>query len=148
MSATIRSASFDQWSAIKQLLEGAALPTDDLDGSAYAYFTVYADDSEIKGALALEPLADQYAMVRSLVVAADMRGQRIGQALLSNVEAQARSKQLTDIFLLTTTADEFFARTGYERIARDAAPECVRTHAQFKSLCPSSAMVMRKRLQK
>jgi amino-acid N-acetyltransferase len=147
MSATIRSASFHEWSSIRQLLESAALPTDDLDESACAYFTVYADDSEIKGAFALEPLAERYAMVRSLVVATDIRGRHVGQALLESVETQARSKQVTDLFLLTTSADGFFARAGYERIARDVAPECVRTHAQFKSLCPASAIVMRKRIQ-
>ena len=47
---------------------------------------------------------------------------------------------------LTTTAADYFARLGFVRIDRDAAPPAIRATAQFASLCPASAHVMRREL--
>jgi amino-acid N-acetyltransferase len=48
--------------------------------------------------------------------------------------------------LLTTTAEDFFRALGYARIARELAPEAIRTTREFSSLCPASSVVMVKRL--
>jgi amino-acid N-acetyltransferase len=146
MTATIRVATPDEWDAIKHLLAQAGLPTDDLSNFARPYFIVCAEDTQIKGVIALEPLASQCGMLRSLVVAPDARSQRIGHVLVESVEALARSQQMAEVFLLTTSADGFFSRMGYERLARESAPECVKAHAQFRTLCPASAVVMTKRM--
>lgn len=146
MSGTIGSAVPSQWAAIKQLIGEASLPTDDLDESTCSFFRVYADGSAIVGAVALEPLGNDAAMLRSLVVAPIARGRGVGHSLVENVEAWARSQNITDIFLLTTTADRFFSRLGYQRVDRDVAPDSVKAHEQFRALCPASAVLMSKRI--
>jgi N-acetylglutamate synthase-like GNAT family acetyltransferase len=50
------------------------------------------------------------------------------------------------IFLLTTTAEAFFARRGYGRIAREHAPESIRTTCEFADICPASSALMVKTL--
>jgi amino-acid N-acetyltransferase len=50
------------------------------------------------------------------------------------------------VFLLTTTAERFFPRFGFEEIARDEVPASVQASVEFQSACPASAIVMRKRL--
>jgi hypothetical protein len=58
----------------------------------------------------------------------------------------ARNCGVTDVYLLTTTAAEFFPRLGFARIARDAAPRVVQTSTEFQSACPASAAAMHVRL--
>jgi len=50
------------------------------------------------------------------------------------------------IYLLTTTAEQYFPKFGFERIARSDVPPGVQTSIEFTAACPSSATVMRKRL--
>ena len=47
---------------------------------------------------------------------------------------------------LTTTAERFFPKFGFEGIARSDVPPSVQASIEFTSACPSSAMVMRKTL--
>ncbi len=85
-------------------------------------------------------------LLRSLVVAPSVRGQGLGEALVHEIEHHARAIGLSSLYLLTTTADKFFDRLGYERIQRDAAPAAVKKSSEFSTLCPSSAVCMRKTL--
>jgi amino-acid N-acetyltransferase len=50
------------------------------------------------------------------------------------------------VFLLTTTAEGFFPRFGFEQITRDEVPPSVRGSGEFQSACPASAIVMRRQL--
>ncbi len=50
------------------------------------------------------------------------------------------------LILLTQTAAAFFARYGYQVIGRSEAPADVQGTEEFRSLCPSSAACMAKRL--
>jgi amino-acid N-acetyltransferase len=47
---------------------------------------------------------------------------------------------------LTTTAERFFPKFGFEPIDREQVPPSVRESVEFQSACPASAIVMRKRL--
>jgi amino-acid N-acetyltransferase len=50
------------------------------------------------------------------------------------------------VFLLTTTAERFFPKFGFEQIARDEVPASVKASVEFRSACCASAIVMRKQL--
>ncbi len=63
------------------------------------------------------------------------------RALLAG--AQAGGAQ--ELVLLTTTADAWFPRFGFERMSRDAAPASLRASEEFRGACPASAVVMRLR---
>lgn len=82
-------------------------------------------------------------LLRSVVVAAAQRGTGLGKALTADRLAWARSQRLEEVYLLTTTAADFFARLGFERVAREAVPAAVRESREFASVCPSTAVVMR-----
>jgi amino-acid N-acetyltransferase len=47
---------------------------------------------------------------------------------------------------LTTTAERYFPKFGFERIERNDVPASVQASVEFTSACPSSAIVMRKPL--
>jgi amino-acid N-acetyltransferase len=129
---------------ILQLLEAAGLPTADLD-EARPEFTVLTEGGRIVAAGALERFGSS-ALLRSVVVAPDYRGEGLGSAVVRELECRARAAQIDRIVLLTQTASEFFTDHGYLAIERVAAPVEVQSSGEFRSLCPASATCMMKRL--
>jgi amino-acid N-acetyltransferase len=125
---------------VKRLLEQALLPTADLTDRHLEHFL--ACDEGVVGLEIYAPVA----LLRSLAVTPGSRTRGVGTALVAEAEQYARSQGVAEIYLLTTTAEPFFARVGYERIARDAAPAAIRETQEFSSLCPAGSAVMRKRL--
>jgi amino-acid N-acetyltransferase len=102
--------------------------------------------AEVVGSAALEMYADG-ALLRSVAVAPDVQGQGVGRLLTEAALALGRGLQTPAVFLLTTTAEEYFPRLGFERTDRTMVPESVKASLEFKSACPASAVVMRKILR-
>jgi N-acetylglutamate synthase-like GNAT family acetyltransferase len=111
-------ASSQDLIAIRALLERAGLPTSDLE-SAQPEFVVIRADGKATAAGALQRFGSS-ALLRSLVVAPDHRGNGLGRLIVSELEYSARAAQITELILLTQTAAEFFARQGYRAIERQA----------------------------
>jgi len=132
-------------SAVKRLLDEAQLPTSDLTEAHLEHFLACGAHDALEGVVGLE-LYQPVALLRSLAVASRSRGRGLGSTLLAEAERYARLREVQEIYLLTTSAERFFARSGYERILRDAAPSAIRETQEFSSLCPASSALMRKRL--
>ena len=129
----------DAFPAFVDALKAAALPTDDLDGGARFY------SSQVDGVVvAFGGLegggADQ--LLRSIVVPAGLRGGGHGWQVAQALAGQARTDGAESLWLLTTSADGFFASLGWTVIGRASAPEAVRASRQFSGLCPVSAVLM------
>jgi len=130
---------------VKQLLGEAKLPASDLTEAHLQHFLVHGTDEAPDAVVGLE-LYPPIALLRSLAVASNVRGRGLGRALLADAERYARSHEVKDLYLLTTTAERFFARAGYECVARESAPPAIRETQEFSTLCSASAVFMRKRL--
>jgi amino-acid N-acetyltransferase len=100
----------------------------------------------VVGSAALELYADG-ALLRSVAVASDERGRGIGLRLARAALARAAARGVRAVFLLTTTAENFFPKVGFEPCARADVPSSVRESVEFTSACPATATVMRKRLE-
>jgi amino-acid N-acetyltransferase len=137
----IATASIADGPAIKRLLTAAGLLTEDIADASLERFLVMRDGEQLVGAVGLD-VADQDVLLRSLVVDESLRGGGHGKALVESAEALAKRRGARHIFLLTTTAAEFFQRRGYRVIPRDEAPPAIRATQQFSSLCPSTSTFM------
>jgi amino-acid N-acetyltransferase len=73
-----------------------------------------------------------------------MRGEGFGKRLLQEIESHALRNDVHDLYLLTTSADNFFEHHGYQRIDRSAVPDSIRNTTQFALLCPASAICLHK----
>jgi amino-acid N-acetyltransferase len=131
--------------AAVRLLRDAGLPTEDLTEGHVEHFYFAGPAGQPTGLVGLEIFGD-VALLRSLVVREQRRGTGEGQRLLAHAEEQARSKGVRSLYLLTTTAEPFFARRGYEHAPRDTAPAAIRASREFAGLCPASSAFMAKRL--
>ena len=144
MSAIVERAQPEDIASVLSLLERHGLPLDGADAMGDAV-VVARLDGRVVGAAGLERYADG-ALLRSVVMDASAQGHGLGQRLTEAAVALARDLCMPSVFLLTTTADGFFPRFGFERIGRADVPESVRQSVEFRSACPASAIVMRKLL--
>jgi len=140
----VHPASASDLIEIRALLESSGLPTSDLE-SARPEFVVIRENGRVIAAGALQRFGSS-ALLRSVIVAPGRRGGGLGQTIVNQLECVARAAQINRLVLLTQTAAEFFARHGYRVIERSTAPEDMQGSEEFRSLCPSSATCMGKRL--
>jgi amino-acid N-acetyltransferase len=131
--------------ALLALMQRAHLPTDGLASHLDAAF-VARDGDRVVGSAAIEIYADG-GLLRSVAVDDDHRGTGLGNRLTTAAIDEARLRQLPALYLLTTTAERFFPRFGFEPIGRDDVPESVQHSIEFRGACPASAVVMLKRLR-
>ena len=125
---------------IAALLRAADLPYEDI-GPHLGRFLVARQGSAIVGAIGLEVYAPD-GLLRSLVVAPEYRGRGLGDELVRRLERAAADWGIERFWLLTTTAEAFFARRGFRVTPRAAAPTEIAATHEFKSLCPSTAICM------
>lgn len=135
-----RRAEAADWPDIEALLRAARLPAEDAAGHL-EYFTVGTTRAGLLAAGGFERHGTD-ALLRSFVVAASVRGRAHGSALLRHVLQDARAAGIGTVYLLTQTADRFFARHGFRPVERSAAPQAIRQTREFTGLCPASARLM------
>jgi amino-acid N-acetyltransferase len=137
-----RDARASDLPAVERLLADAALPLDGV-AAAIAELRVLEHHGQVVGAAALEQHGE-YALLRSLVVEPSRRGGGLARRLVADRMARAEALGVDAVFLLTTTAERFFSAAGFERIERSVVPDAIRASAEFASICPTSAAVMRR----
>lgn len=142
----IRPATPDDLDAVRALLREVGLPTDDLTPAHLEHFLVAHDEDALRGVVGLEP-CDDVALLRSLAVAPVDRGQGLGARLVETIERRAHRDGLRGLYLLTTTAADYFRTCGYEAIDRERLPAAIQATEEAARLCPASATCMRKILR-
>jgi amino-acid N-acetyltransferase len=140
----IETASGTDADDVLRLLDQNHLPPDGL-ADHLATTLVARQDGRIVGSAALEIYPDG-ALLRSVAVAPELQGHGLGHQLTDAAIHLARDLQAPAIYLLTTTAERYFPKFGFECIRRTDVPPTVQTSIEFTSACPSSATVMRKLL--
>jgi len=119
------------------------LPTADLDENKVLFACL--NHGSVIGTGGLEFFGD-CALLRSISIKKDLQKKGLGKFIVAELEKIARQKGINCLYLLTTTAADFFAKEGYEMIVREKAPFEIKNTTEFSSVCPSHALVMRKYL--
>lgn len=128
---------------VKGLIEAAGLGITDLERHHLAHFIVARKGEAIVGVVGLEPVGES-ALLRSLAVAAAHRQGAIATRLVAAIEKYARAHGVAQIYLLTTSAVDFFVKQGYRTVARGSAPAPIQATEEFRSICPQTAVCLRK----
>ncbi len=137
-------ATSTETEAIRTLLVRAELPSEDF-ARHLPHFWVVRHNGTLAGAAGLE-IYGESGLLRSLVVEAAYRGQGLGIKLCEQLFAYARTRGVKKLYLLTTTAADFFPKLGFNTIDRDSVPESIQVTEEFSSICPASAICMAKTL--
>jgi N-acetylglutamate synthase-like GNAT family acetyltransferase len=136
----IRDARPEDMDAIRTLLSAAKLPLAGVPEDT-ALLLVAEQDGRVVGVAGLELHAGD-ALVRSVAVESAHRGRRLASRLCSELESRAAGLGAGRAFLLTETAETFFARRGYTRLDRARAPGGIAASREFAAVCPASAILM------
>ena len=135
-------ATKDDGPEIRQLLKDSDLHHEDIPTAQLKHFLLGRDGpTKLVAVVGLE-IKNQSALLRSLAVDADYRSRGIATILVGKIEDYAKSLEVDTLYLLTLTAEAFFEKCGYRRIARDSAPAGIQETTEFKNLCPASAVCM------
>jgi amino-acid N-acetyltransferase len=71
----------------------------------------------------------------------------VGVRIVEGALALARARGVRSVYLLTTTAEQFFPRFGFKPVPRADVPAGVQQSVEFQSACPSTAVAMGVTLQ-
>jgi len=144
---TLRQARAVDWDAISALLAASGLPTSDLGADKLGAFLVAEDGGELAGLIGLQ-IFGTTGLLRSLVVAPKARRAGLGGKLVGALESAAQTAGIRDLWLLTIDAQRFFERQGFTIVERERVPDSIRDTDEFTGLCPSSAFLMHKSLDR
>jgi amino-acid N-acetyltransferase len=136
----IRKATNRDLDAVEGLLSANDLPLDGVKENLSG-FIVAEQGGQVIGAVGLEKFGS-IALLRSAVVSNEHRGSGVGRRLVEQILERAQKDGIEELFLLTTTAEDYFPRFGFTRTTRSAVPPAVKASAEFRGACPDTALVM------
>ncbi len=124
------------------LLRDAALPIEGVADHLNDFRVACDVTGKVVGGVGLETYGT-VGLLRSLVVDPTHRGQGIAATLCRELLAAARDKGMTEVFLLTTDAADYFTRHGFQPCERSVAPAAIQETTEYCCLCPETAVLMR-----
>jgi amino-acid N-acetyltransferase len=136
-------ASQNSFTAAIDLLKKNNLPTEDIAPGTQLF--VVEEDDKVVATVAVEYNYDN-ALLRSLSVSEEKRKTGVGAELVNFIEDYVQKQGVQSIFLLTTTAADFFSKRGYEIIDRSNVPEFIKNTKEYSVICASSSTLMKKKL--
>lgn len=145
-STVIRRAEAADLRDVEGLLRECDLPTGGVDAMIGHCFIATDAHGGLVGVAGVDPLDDGLGLLRSVAVAPRARGEGLAGRLYEHVLDEARDLGLNTLYLLTTTAETYFAARGFVTIDRERVPGAVSACDEFTTLCPDSATIMRRRL--
>lgn len=99
-------------------------------------------DRTVLATAAWEP-TDEAALLRSVAVAEEHRRSGAGTIVVAAALRRIADAGFREVYLMTESAERFFASCGFTPIARDALPESVLRHPQVSRECTAAATAMR-----
>jgi amino-acid N-acetyltransferase len=140
----IRSTTDADLGPVRQLLSVSGLPVDGVEEN-FADFIVAEEGNSITGVIGMERYGTA-GLLRSAAVSPSARGTGLGSQLVKQLLERASAQGVRDVYLLTTTAEEYFPRFGFTRAERSEVPASLRVSREFQGACPDSAVVMKNAL--
>ncbi len=143
----IRMSETQDLDKCKKLLKSSSLPAEFSLEDFKHFFIAESSENEIIGLIGVQ-FDNSEGLLRSLVVSSKSRGRGIGTNLVRTLEQYAISQNIKSLLLLTSSADNFFERLGYQVISRSNVSEFIKQTTEFSSICPDSSICMKKNLVK
>jgi arsenite methyltransferase len=127
------------------LLDEAGLPRTGVPDDLAHFAVAELDSGLVIAASGLEVYGNS-GLLRSTVVDPSWRGSGVGRLVVDAVLEDARRAGIEDLYLLTTTAINYFPKFGFRCVERDDVPEPVCGSPEFRGACPETATVMHRKV--
>jgi len=139
-TTSIGPASGGDLDAIKRLLVGSLLPSRDV-GEDRQRFIVASEAGRLIGCAGLQ-VAGQDGLVRSMAVHWTRRNAGLGSRLHERLLFEALLAGVKTLYVVTTTAEDFFAGHGFKKVAASAVPLELQASEEFTAFVPGGSTVM------
>jgi amino-acid N-acetyltransferase len=139
-TTSIGPASGGDLDAIKRLLIGSLLPSRDA-GGANQRFIVASENGRLIGCAGLQA-AGHDGLVRSMAVHWTRRNAGLGTRLHERLLFEAVLAGVRTLYVVTSTAEDFFAGHGFKRVAATAVPPELQASDEFTAFVPGGSAVM------
>jgi amino-acid N-acetyltransferase len=132
---------------VAALLAEASLPPAGIEEHFPAGFLVARDGAgEVVGTAGVEVYGGA-GLLRSVAGAERARGRGLGERLTRAAMELAAGRGVRELYLLTTSAEGYFPRLGFARVAREEVPAALARSEQMRGACPATAVAMRRGLR-
>ena len=116
---------------VRDLLARVHLSTTGIPEEISELWVIRGADKDVIGCVAIE-IHDETALLRSLAVDPERRGEGLGWMLAEMVQLRVRQRGLTQVCLLTEHATDFFAeKFGFQPVARELLPEKIKNSSEY-----------------
>ena len=127
---------------VLELLDESALPRAGVEDHFGGFLVARDGEGRLMGCIGMEKY-DDVGLLRSLAVREAERRTGVGRCLVERLLEAATASGIRSMFLLTTTAQRYFPRFGFESIGRDEADPRLGASQELRGACPESAILMR-----
>lgn len=142
MNIEFKKTPPEKVSEVLDLLIKADLPVNDINKNVELFSL--ETNQQIIATAGLE-VNNQIGLLRSVSVLESQKGKGFGLLIVRNLEEYAKAQHIKELYLLTTTAKDFFeSKLNYKVVERTNVPIEIQNSQQFSSVCPSTAIVMKK----
>jgi amino-acid N-acetyltransferase len=135
----IRQARLEDKECISLLLLGFELPLDGLEDSRM--WVLQENNGSVQGVAGLE-VWEGKGLLRSVAVNKNLQNRGYGSALVKHVINEAKKNGIHELFLLTTTAPDFFRKLGFKEDNCESVTGRITNSMEFKGACPKTAILM------
>ena len=142
----MRAATASDLPAVIELLEECELPTAGV-AEHFEHFMLEFEGEKSIACAGLE-IHERAGLLRSVAVAEHHRSDGLGTKLVQAIFEDAKANHLSSVSLLTTTAQDYFPRFGFQTTPRTSLPESLNASTEFRGACPDSAIAMTLVLEK
>jgi enamine deaminase RidA (YjgF/YER057c/UK114 family)/predicted GNAT family acetyltransferase len=136
----IVEASFEPGSDLARMLETVDLPLPS-EGSRVRMLKAYAG-GELAGCVGYERY-DESAVLHSLVVNPDAKGEGVGRALIESLLARLRDVGVKQVYLVTTDTAQYFGYFGFAAVEKSAVDPAVLACPEFAAFEADTVTYMR-----
>lgn len=138
----INKAEPEAYAIVVALLRAAGLPTEDIRRDLENFWIADAGGNAI-GVIGMDLYAP-FGLLRSMTVIPEYRNKGIASRLVDQVEQLAKKQNLSELYLITNTAESYFSKKGFQLITKAELPDSVASSEEMNGLCPASSVIMRK----
>ncbi len=138
----INKADPEAYATVLALLKAAGLPTEDISKDLENFWIAKTAGNAI-GVIGMDLYAP-YGLLRSMTVLPEYRNKGIASRLVDQVEQLAKKLDLSELYLITNTAESYFSKKGFQLIMKAELPASVASSEEMNGLCPASSVIMRK----
>ena len=142
LSLSYRFSEPSDLTNVIHLLEVLHLPVEGVTDQFENYLLLFSS-SELIGCAGLE-IYDQFGLLRSVAIKPEFQNKHLGSIMVQKLEELGKSKNITEFYLLTETAKNFFTKHNYKVVSRELVPNEIQNSYEYSTACKISAIVMKK----